>query len=107
MKSTYLKRAIIAGVIWAIMVIMAGIAGSYPQMPEWMLIVVALAGLSLAVILGKAIMETVSKVTGFTFFFSGIGLIMFYLILFMFSIIIAPLYCIWNLVRFFIHKEPA
>lgn len=99
MKQEYLTRAAISGALWLAMI------GMYALLPTGQNAWALLAGAALAIILGKKIMETVSNVTGFTFFFSGFGLLIFYILLMVFSAVIAPLYCVWNLFRYATSRE--
>ena len=101
MKRTYLHRAIISGGLWLAMIAVFTFSngGSYTA------ILLLMPALALGIILGKAIMETVVQMTGLTFFFSGFGLITFYMLIIIFSLIIAPLYSGWNILRFFVSSE--
>lgn len=71
----------------------------YPSGSDGALLIL-LPGLVLAVILGRAMIETLTRVTGLSFFLSGFGLLVFYGGITVSSILIAPAYAIWNLIRY-------
>lgn len=103
MKQVYLKRAIISRSLWLAMIVLIMLtkgSASDASSRAGNALLVLLPGFALAIMLGKAIMETVSDLTGMTFF-SGLWLLFFYAILTAFSLVIAPVYCLWNLIRYF------
>ena len=63
-------------------------------------ILAAVLGIALAVLLGKAILQATSDLTGLTFFFTLPGIMVFYLVISLFSVIIAPIFCLWSLFRY-------
>ena len=63
-------------------------------------ILAAVFGIALAVLLGKAILEAISALTGLTFFFTLPGIMVFYLVIVFFSVIIGPIFCLWSLFRY-------
>ena len=91
-----MTRALISGVLWLALLAIAMLQGPDNNLALYGLLI----GFILAIMLGKSIMATVANATGFSFFLSWYGLLIFYAILTVGAILIAPIYCIWNIFKF-------
>lgn len=100
MEQTYLKRGLLAFGLWLAMMfavtILSGTAST---------IVLLLAVVILTVMLGKAIITSLSEVTGFNFFFSLWTVYFFYVVVAAFSVFIAPIYAVWMLTKYALAKR--
>jgi carbon starvation protein CstA len=97
-KSAYLTRALIA-----LIILMApfAVAGLEPFEKQTNIFVTLGLFIVLAIYMGGFLSRMIGQATGMTFFLSGTGLIIFYIITMILAPFLAPVFILWNLFKYF------
>ena len=102
-KSEYLKRVLYSGVLLAVTFVL--IMMNVTPFEGTLGIIAGIAVILLAFLVMRLLSDLLTKLTGFTFFLSLFGMIMLFVLSLMLSIILGPLYFVFNLVQYFRASE--